>query len=1036
MFLSDASIKRPIAMTTVILVMILLGLLAYRKLGLDLMPQVDVPFVTILVVYPGATPEQMETEVARKIEDAVVAVDGLKHMNTVCMQSVCQILLEFNLDRNVDVAATDVREKIDLIQNDLPQGAERPKIVKFNVNARAVARIALTGDLPPEQLYDYADNELRTRLSTLSGVADIRLTGGNKREVHVLLERSRLSAYGLTSADVIRKLKQGHIKVPAGTVKQGIREYSVLFDAEFPALNQIGNLIIADHGGRRVRLRDVAEIRMGSKEVRTAAFLDGKPCISIQIVKKGEANAVRVVNRVRRAVRELNRRLPGGMHLVWYLDDGDYIASTVRDAWSSILLGVLLTGAILLLFLQDVRSAFIAFLSMPASIVITFWIMGLYGYTFNISTLLALGISVGILVTNSIVVLENIARRRNATSPAEAARTGAGEVAIAVLASALTNVVVFVPIAMMTSLVGRFFVPFAVTITAATLVSLFISFTLTPILAAKLLKTGAGDDHGRGLFAILRLWEKAYQTLERGYAGLLRRTARFAPLYVLLTIAAFAATMVFVAPRLGLDFFPQSDRGELDVRLEYASDYNLPATNRRAKAVAARIRKLPNVLGTMTIVGKVEGIIGQVSEGVNLAEIVVKLVPKTHRNADLETMRSRIRRILADETDCITSVLVPADIGGASKPLEMEIRGDDIAELNRLGTAAVALAEKTGKLVDIENTVREGKPEVRILPRRAVLADLQIPPYGLGITLRGNLEGIKAGSFTIGDRSFDIRVKMHERPGLPQIADFHIPTPAGRAMNLPGAARIRHDRIPLQIIRSEKRRMVKLFADMPKGVALGTAVDALRAAVQPILPTGYRLRFVGIYEKMAAAAADFRTAFITATLLTYLLLAAILESWTQPLLIMTTLPLAYMGLILGLWIAGLNMSMMGMLAGIMLIGVVVNNAILIMDEHNRLAAAGIDRREAMLRAATRKFRPILMTTIAAVLGMLPMALGNGLGSELRASCGVGAVGGIVVAGILSIFFIPMIYLTFARTRRDSPPRPAHSEGTPQKEVNG
>ncbi|NOY82722.1 MAG: efflux RND transporter permease subunit [Kiritimatiellaeota bacterium] len=1016
MLLTDASLKRPIAMTTVILVMLLLGVLAYRRLGLDLMPKVDVPFVTVVTVYPGASPREIETEIAKKIEDAVVAIDGLKHVNTSCMQSVCQTFLEFDLDRDVDIAAMDVREKIGLIRNELPAAAEEPKVLKFNLNARPVVRLALTGDLTPDELYDYADNQLRDRLSTLAGVADVRLTGGARREVHVLLDRRKLAARGLTSAGVVRRLKEANLKVPAGNIKEGVREYTVMFDAEFDTVHSIGNLIVGNREGRRTRLRDVATIRMATEEVRTAAMVNGRPGVAVEVVKKGEANAVRVVNRVRREVAALRRQLPGGMDLVWFLDDGEFIESTVRDAWSNIVVGVLLTAAILVLFLQDVRAALIAFLSMPTSIVISFWAMGLFGYTLNTSTLLALGISVGVLVTNSIVVLENIARcLGDAPDARSAARTGTDRVAIAVLASASTNVVVFVPIALMSSLVGRFFIPFAVTITAATLVSLFISYTLTPILAGMFLKRGTLRRSGR-CAAVVGVWQAAYSISERAYGHALSVLARMPLLPVAAVFAAFAGVLFAVAPRVGMDFFPNTDQGQLVVRLEFPSDFNLSATRRRTAEIAARLRKTPEVLGTLSVVGRIQGIIGQASEGPYLAEILVKLTPRTARTTNIETLRAGLRRLLVREPACLVSVMVPDIIGGSAKPVEMEISGPDLAQLDRLARQAGVTARESGGLVDIEDTVRLGKPEIRLLPRRAVLSDLGLPPATLGFALRGNLTGLKATTFRRGDRSYNIRVKMTERRGARQVSTFRLPTPSGFPLNITNVVRIRRDRVPVQVTRSEKRRVAKLFANLAEGMGLGTAVERLRGKVAAGLPGGYTVRFVGLYEKMAEAVADFRLAILTAVLLTYLLLAAVLESWTQPFLIMATLPLAYMGLILALFLTGMNMSMMGLLAGVMLIGIVVNNAILIMDEVNRLVRDGQPRFEAMLAAAPAKFRPIVMTSIAAALGMLPMALGRGLGGELRASCGVGAVGGILVSSVLSLFFVPLLYLAVVRRK--------------------
>ena len=490
MFLSNVSIKRPITMSVVILVMIFFGLLAYRNIGLDLMPSVEMPFITVVTVYPGASPDEIETSVAKKIEDAVVAVDGIRHMDSTCMNNVCQTLIEFELNRDVDFAAMDVREKIDLIRADLPADAEDPKIMKYDINARPVITLGLTGIVSIDELYDYADNKLRDRLSTVEGVANVDIIGGAKQEVHILVDRAKLAAKGLTTLDLVNTVQANNVKIPSGTLKDGMHEFTVTYDGEAQQIHDLGNLQVGVQQGQRVYLRDVARIEMGTERVDTTAYIDGKPCIAIKVVKKGEANAVKVIRRVRAAFDAAEKEIPGGMSLIWFRDDGNFIEATICDSWSSIIQGILLTGAILILFLQDIRTALIAFISIPASIIIAFVVMPSLGYTMNIPTLTAFGLSVGILVTNSIVVLENIdaklsGNRDHVKDDVQKATAG---VAVAVLASALTNIVVFIPVGMMKSLSGRMLSCFGVVIAAATIASLFISFTLTPMLSSIILK--------------------------------------------------------------------------------------------------------------------------------------------------------------------------------------------------------------------------------------------------------------------------------------------------------------------------------------------------------------------------------------------------------------------------------------------------------------------------------------------------------------------------------------------------------------------
>jgi HAE1 family hydrophobic/amphiphilic exporter-1 len=1012
------SVKRPVAMTCLILVMLLFGINAYRKLGLDYMPNVEIPFVTVTTLYPGASPEEIEVDVARRIEDAVATVDGIKHVNSTCMENVCITLLEFNLSVDVDVAATDVRERIDLILNDFPVDVESPKILKFDPNAKPVVTLSLSGNLPLDKLYDYADDVLSSRFSTLGGVGEVQISGGEELEAQVVLDEGKLAAAGITPNAVVAALSANNVKIPAGRIRDGIRELNVTFDAEFNRLDAMGELEIGHTADRRIYLRDVAEIVMQSQEKRTVAYRDGLPAVNLKIVKKGDANAVAVVDRVRTEVERLRSSgtLPGGMRLEWFTDDGEFIRANVRDSWSSIFLGVVMTAVILFLFLHEVRSTVIVALSMPVSMVVTFAVLKMFDYTFNIMTLLSLGMSVGILVTNSIVVIENIfTHLQRGQAPGEAADRGGTEMVLPVFASAMTNVVVFVPIALMGSLVGRFFRPFAVTMTVATLVSLFISFTLTPILAAVLLRREM-PEHTWLMRRFVAVCEGFYARLEQAYARTLDALAPWGWLVVGVAAVMLVLTMVFIAPHVGMAFFPESDRGEFIVKAEFPAYYNLEASIARTLEMEKRIRALPEVLRCSTVVGKVQGVIGQSSEGVYLAEITARATEKTNRTRTLDQMRAMFREALADETDAIISVGVPSPVGGAAAMLELEIAGDDLPTLEAVGKKAVRIAQESGLATDVDSSVRLGKPEIRLEPRRPVLQNLGISAAAVGTTLRAHIEGIKAGTFKVGDRSFDIRILSRKQEGVGQVENYTFTTLADVPLNMDTAGRPQNRIMPIQINRAEKRRIVKIFANPAPGVALGTLVSALERQVRAELPPGYSLRFTGQVERMRETQSEFIETILLAILLTYLLIAAVLESWGQPWIIMATLPLGLIGMLLALFLAGQPLSMMGLLGGVMLIGIVVNNAILIMDEVIRLRAGGMPPGAAMLAAAKSKFRPIVMTSLAAIIGILPMAFGTGLGSEMRQSCGVGIVGGLLSSTLLSLFVIPLLYIRCVRDR--------------------
>ena len=486
----------------------------------------------------------------------------------------------------------------------------------------------------------------------------------------------------------------------------------------------------------------------------------------------------------------------------------------------------------------------------------------------------------------------------------------------------------------------------------------------------------------------------------------------------MLVIVLCIAVVLLVIPKVGTSFFPDADRGEFIIKVEYPTDYNLAITTKRLLETDDKIRKLPGVLGTSTVAGKVQGVLGQVSQGVYLGEITVKTLPKNSRENDMETMRKVLRDIFIDEPDCIATVNIPSMVGGSSSILEMEISGKNLDELNRLITESYNIAVESGLAVDIDTNIRAGKPEIRIVPTRAILQDMNIDSSFLGTIIRGDIEGIKAGLYKKGDRSYDIRVKLEDEEGIEQIDELNFASKDGKPLNINVVSSMLRNTMPIQISRAEKKRTLNLYANIASGASLGDTVKYLDEKIRKILPAGYEMRFKGQVDKMGEAQADFLEAIILAIILTYLLIAAILESWTLPILILSTLPLAFMGMFVMLYLQGISLSMMGLLGAVMLIGIVVNNAILIMDEVVILKNEGYDGREAMLTAAKRKFRPIIMTSIAAILGMLPMAFGTGLGSEMRASCGVGIVGGLLSSTFLTLFIIPLVYILFAGREKE------------------
>ena len=1014
MNIADFAVRRPVATSCLMIGLTLLGLNAFRKMGLELMPKIDIPFITVVTVYPGAAPDELEIDVAKRIEDAVSSIEGLKHVSSVCMENVCQTLLEFEMGVDVDIAATDVREKIDLIRSDLPSDVEDPIIQKFDINAKPVATMALVGDLPIDELYDYADNELRDQLTVIQGVADVQLIGGAKREVHLQLDREKLAARGLTTMDVVKAVQAGVKSIPAGRIREAGTEYSVKFDADYDTIAGLNDLEIANQEGKRCHLRDVGKAVLATEEIRQRANLDNKPAIAIKVVKKADANPVAVANAVKKAIDRINRELPAGMQLIWVTDDATFIEAMNMDAWKNVVIGIILTAAILFFFLYELRSLFIVAVTMPLTIIIGLFFMQAVGYTLNTSTLIAIGLSVGILVTNSIVVLESIIKRLNELGdPKEAARLGANEVFVAVLASAVTNVVVLFPLSVMKTRIGLFIAPLAMTMFILTVVSLFISFTLTPMLCSLILKPQTGKR------SLLRRLGEGFDRILSANIAVYRWLLKFTEHYrvvgglVLLGVVGMLVHSFWVAGKLGTGFFTETDRGEVYVRMEFPTYYDLAATTAKIQEAQRRLEGVPELKHILTTIGKAEAVLGQSSEGVYLGQMLLVFSQRTERKLSIYQLMDVVNQRLRDFPDARIVVSQASLIGGQSTPVEMEIVGQDLRELDQLALDSLQIARSIPGVLSPDTSVREPKPEIRVRPRRPILADIDSPAVGIGLTLRGNLEGIKAGTFKSREtaRNYDIVVKFSEQQGKQQVAGFLFPGAEGHALILATLGTVEERKIPIQIIRKDKQRIAKMTAQLAPDLPLGKAAQLISQAVDQRLsfPPGYHYSFGGIYETMQEGLGGLFEAFIISVILVFLALAAIIESFRRTFLVVVTVPLALIGTFWALAIAGQSLDIFAVMGIVMMTGIVVNNAILIIDQFNILVAQGVPRHEAMIQAACDRFRPIVMITLAAVLGMLPLALGRGIGAEPRVGVGVATVGGILVSGVLTQIVIPILY---------------------------
>ena len=986
--------RKPVTVCSCIFILVVFGLSAWSKLGIEAVPETESPHVTVTVVYPGANPAEIESEVAKDLEDAVGAIDGVTAMNTACLENVCRIALKFEPGRSIDGAAQDVRERVDRILPELPPGAEPPVISKYNPEAAPVATLMLTGDQPLDKLYDYADETLSPKLSALSGVAEVRIAGGEPLELRITLDTEALTAAGLTVNDVLAKLRESNLRLPVGRIRQDRQEVNVTYDSEFKNPAEIGSLEIGIFEKRRVYLRDVARITMESAEKRTLAFYDGEPGVMLKIIKKTDANTVRVVDSVNAAIDELerDRGLPSGMRLVRVSNAGDFIRAAVENAWLTMGLGVVLAALGTFLFLRDVRKALAAAVSIPISLVVSLPVLELCGYTLNAFTLPALGISVGTLAACSIPVVR---------------RTGEHSGAAAVTVASVSIVALFVPIAMILAPAGRYLAPFAITAGAAALASLLVNVTLTPILAA----TPPGGNRKR---------ETMQKTgrLERAFDRSLEFVCRHSGWTVLFGLALFIAGIVLLPERLGMTFLPECDRGGFQIRLEFPSDYNLESTRKETMRIEKRLRKLPGVEATSTVIGQLQGSTGLNTEGVNLAEITVVAKPEAGRGSTPGEMREMFRHELRDLTDCRVTIQGSTPFEEPLSAFELELSGNDLDTLEALASQGVKALKAHAAARDIDSSVRTAKPGIRVIPERTAMQNLGISSSSIGTLLRGSIEGLKAGSGKIGSRTFDIRVKLDERAGYNQLPALPFRSKEGKPLRLGTVTELQRSAAPARIDRSDRQRVVKLYGNPAPGTAPGALADAAEAILVPQLPPGYGMTFTGAIREMREAFSGIGHAAGMAILLLYLLLAAIQGSWRAPFPVLAALPAALLGTLLALWLTGIPLSVTGLLGSMMVAGVALADAYLLVECAGRKRAAGLPPDEAMQLAAKETFRTILVTGCAALLGVAPMVFVPGTGAELRADCAVPVIGGIIGSTLLGLYLIPALYALLFR-RRDA-----------------
>ncbi len=1004
MLLADVSIKRPVFASMMIAALVVFGLFSYQDIGLDMMPNVDAPMATVLTIYPGADPETVEQEVTEKIEEAVSNVAGIDMLRSISVENVSSVMVMFEMEVEVSQALQDLRDQVSRILNELPKDANSPQVQKLDLNAEAILTLAVQAPGTAADVTRFARKEVKEKLQTVAGVGSVDIVGGQEREVRVSIDPERLRGAGLTVTEVIQTLAANNLDFPGGSLSTSSTETSIKVLGEFTAPKEIGQLKIMEKAGRSIRIGDVARIEDGMEERRDSAMLNGSRAVTVLVRKQSGTNSVAVAARVKERLVELQQGFPAGHKAQLIVDRTTPTKVSFEHVIFDLIFGGFLAVAIVFLFLRNLRSTLIAAAAIPASVIGTFTFIKFMGFTFNTMTMVALSLSIGLLIDDAIVVLENIMRHvEEGKKPKEAARFGTGEIGLAVLATTMSIVAVFLPVAFMQGMVGKFFYEFGLTVAIAVLISMFVSFTLTPMLCSRYLKEPTRPN------VFYRVLEWLLDGLDAGYRKLISGALRFRWLTILLALGVFGLG-IHLAGGIKTEMMGAVDTAEVDVRVKLPVGSALAKTEEVAEAVAKRIRAHEQVVATITQVGS------DAQKKQHLGKVYVKLRDKNQRQVGQEQIIEELRRDLADVQGAEILInsfgLMARDAGVRAATVEYNLRGDDLDDLARQAHAMVVELKKIKGFSDFDISYEAGKPEVQVKIDREKAARLGVPTVFVGQTLNALVGGVKATSFRQNGDDVEVRVRLQAsaRRRAEQLSRLQVRSTSGATVDLGSLSSISEGSGPAQIDRQQRSRQVVLFAGMSKGFAQSEAMERIDEVAAKILPASTHRSYGGMGREMEKSFAAMFTALILGVFIIYMVLASQFESFVHPLTIMIALPLSVPGALGALNLTGQPMSIFAMIGFIMLMGLVTKNSILLVDYTNILRRRdGLSQREALLKAGPTRLRPILMTTAAMIFGMLPIALGNSVGSELRSPMGVAVIGGLIVSTLLTLLVVPVIY---------------------------
>ncbi len=1010
MSISEICIRRPVFTWVLVGIPVVLGIVSFFELGVDLFPKVDFPVVAVTAVIPGASAEEMEANVTELIEEALNSISGVEEMESTSREGASTIIVEFDLKKDGDVGAQEVRDKLAMLGGSFPQGMEPPVVNKFDLDAAPIMTIGISGHRDVREVSEIAKHQIQESLQTVEGVGSVFVSGGQTRAINVIVDTDKLTSYELSVEDVRQALVTQNLEVPGGLVDQGSREMILRTLGRIRSPEKFNDIIVAHRKGFPIRIKDVGRVEDSIEEPRSLSRLDGLNSVSLFIQKQSGTNTVEISNAVHKRLAKLISALPPDINIEIINDQSRFIRKSLNEIRFHLLLAAFLVSATILLFIRDWRTTLIATLAIPTSIIPTFFFMSCMGFTLNNITMLALILAIGIVIDDAVVVHENIFRHMEefGRSAVEAARAGTKEISLAVLATSLSLVVIFVPVAFMGGIVGRFFSSFGLTVAFAVLMSLFVSFTLTPMLCSRFLKL---DRHRSGTAASKSGF--LYRTAETSFGWLLRRALRHRWITVVVSVAVFLATIP-LGQIIGVNFVPRDDQSEFQVRFSMPEGYTLSRSNQVVSEIEYRLLQLPGIAHHFIVIGESNGITGGQGD-VTRGSIYFRIKELRDRDYSQFDLMARAREILKDFPDVHSAVLDVSAIGGGgggdTRTFQVQLKGPDLYKLNEYSEKLLAGLRNVPGLVDVDTTSAFRKPEIQVNIDRDRASDLNIPIQTIADTLGILVGGKIVSKYRDGSEQYDVWLRA-DKPfrANPQIlSEITIPSPTAGPTQLGSLAQLQEGRGPSQIERSNRQRTVTVVAQ-PDKISLNDATAKAKEIIAALnLAPGYEVDFGGQADMLGETGYYFAVALGLSMLFMFLILAAQFESWVYPISILASLPVTIPFGLLSLLLFRTPLDLYSMFGLFMLIGIVKKNGILQIDKTNELRRAGVPRDRAILEANKVRLRPILMTTVMLIAAMFPIALGEGAGAGARASMAKVIIGGQALSLLLALLVTPVAY---------------------------